>query len=146
MKTKIFLFICLFIGMAVTTSSAQDKANKASQGWNTYTDLAINVFCDGQLVDVLYGDLQYHYVIRSFKNGLPYVETDQLKGELVSHDTGETFRVRRTDKWEATMSWYWTCTISYNFIGDMGTIYSGKIYLDYSADPIQRTFDHLNCH
>ncbi|WP_163324075.1 hypothetical protein [Draconibacterium mangrovi] len=146
MKTKVFLFICLFIGMAVTTSSAQDKANKSSQGWNTYSDLAIPVFCDGELVDVLYGDLDFHYVIRSFKNGLPYVETDQLKGELASHDTGEKFRFRRTDKWEATLNWSWTCTISYNFIGDMGTIYSGKIYLNYSADPIQRTFEHLNCH
>jgi len=146
MKAKVFLFICLFIGLAVTTSSAQDKANNASQGWSTYSGLAINVFCDGELIDVLYGAMDFHYVIRGFKNGLPYVETDQLKGELTSHVTGETFRVRRTDKWEASLSWTWICTISYNFMGDMGTIYSGKIFLDYSTYPMQRSFDHLNCH
>lgn len=146
MKTKVFLFICLFIGIVVTTTSAQDNSNQATQGWSTYSGLAINVFCDGELIDVLYGAMDFHYVARGFKNGLPYVETDQLKGELTSHETGETFRVRRTDKWEANENWAWTCTISYNFIGDMGTVYTGKIYLDYSTGSVQRTFDHLNCH
>ncbi|WP_167618502.1 hypothetical protein [Maribellus sediminis] len=146
MKTKVLLFVCQFVGLAVTTSYAQDKANNASQGWSTYSGLAINVDCDGELIDVLYGAMDFHCVVRDFKNGLPYVETDQLKGELTSHVTGETFRVRRTDKWEANENWAWRCTISYNFIGDMGTIYSGKINLDNSAVPMQRTFDHLNCY
>ena len=145
MKTKILFLVCLFIGIATVMSSAQDNSNRANQGWNTYSGLAIPVFCDGELIDVLLGELDFHYVIRSFKD-TPYAETDQLKGELTSEATGEIFRARRTDKWEASFNWVWTCTISYSFIGNKGTIYSGKIFLNYSADPIQRTFDHLNCH
>ena len=33
MKAKVFLFVCLFIGIATLSVNAQDKANKADQGW-----------------------------------------------------------------------------------------------------------------
>ncbi len=141
MKTKVFLFICLFIGVGITTN-AQDKSNRANQGWSVFPSGSIGAFCDGVMVDRLVGEIQYHLVGRNFKNGKPYVEIEQLKGEITSSATGETFRIRRTDKWEYDGQWF--LQVNYNFIGDMGSVYTGKFSLDYSTFTFY--IDHVNCH
>ncbi len=84
MKTKIFLLLFFFMGIAVTQTFAQDKANNASQTWEqAYTQSG--VWCDGEMIDLLKGEVRIHYVRRVFKNGLlNYREIDQFKGELTS--------------------------------------------------------------
>ena len=131
MKTKVFLFVCLFIGMAVTTSFAQDKANSATQGW-TEGAYWSPVFCDGQMVDFLQGGwIRVHYVYKLFKNGdLLYKEIDQIKGEVTS-TTGEVFKIREIDKW--SYSGQWIMTWHYNLIGNQGTHYIGTLTYNYST-------------
>ncbi|WP_167618504.1 hypothetical protein [Maribellus sediminis] len=143
MKTKVFFLTCLFIGMATVLSSAQDKSNGADQGWGTMSGF-VNVFCDGVIIDQLAGEIDYHWVSRGFKNGVPYREIEQLKAELKSSVSDETFRIRRTDKWVLTEEWTWFLESSYNFIGDKGTVYTGKFMLDYSTYTFY--IDHVNCH
>ncbi|WP_167611631.1 hypothetical protein [Maribellus sediminis] len=142
MKTKVFLLLCLFVSTAIATSFAQEKANNATQGWSTFSPGAIGIFCDGVMIDRLVGEIDYHWVGRGYKNGVPYREIEQLKGNITSDLTGETFRIRRTDKWEYTG--LWTLEVTYNFIGDKGSVYTGKFTLDYSTFTF--SIDHVNCH
>ena len=136
------MLLCLFIGLATVMSNAQDKLNQASQGWSVFPEGAIGVFCDGVMIDRLVGEIEYHWVGRDFKNGVPYREIEQLKETITSDLTGETFRIRRTDKWEFTG--LWTLEVTYNFIGDMGSVYTGKFKLDYSSFTF--SIDHVYCH
>lgn len=132
MKTKLFLFVCLFAGIFVTPSFAQDKANSAQQGWveGTYWS---PVYCGDQMVDNLEGGwIRAHYVYRLFKNGdLIYKEIDQIKGEVTSDNTGEVFKIREIDKWFYTGQWVFTW--KYNLIGDQGSHYIGTLTINYST-------------
>ncbi len=58
MKAKVFLFVCLFIGIATFSVNAQDKANKVDQGWFSSTYWS-PVYCDGEVVDELEGGRTY---------------------------------------------------------------------------------------
>ncbi len=134
MKAKVFLFACLFIGIASLSVNAQDKSNRASQGWfeSSYWS---PVFCDGELIDVLEGGtLQVHYVFRMFKNGsLLAKEVDLLKGTVMSQ-SGETFTIREVDKYSYVD--HWVVTWHYNLIGDRGTHYTGTLFYDYGTGEI----------
>jgi hypothetical protein len=128
MKAKVFLFVCLFIGIACLSVNAQDKANKADQGWAEATYWG-PVFCDGVMVDYLEGGtIIGHYVFRTFKNGkVLAMEIEQIKGEVTS-SSGETFTIREADKY--TYENNWVLTYHYNLIGDRGTHYTGTLTLD----------------
>ena len=141
MKTKVFLFICLLLGMSVSTTTAQD--NRAEQGWwiDGAHRMGIWCECDGEMVDVLVGEVQIHWVFRAFKDG-PMLEIDQVRGEITSEVTGEVFKVRRTEKWEVSDDYY--CVANYNFIGNMGTVYTGKFHFKYST--YEFFVDHVTCH
>ena len=131
MKAKVFLFACLFIGIATFSAQAQDKANKADQGWVAGTYYS-PVFCDGVMVDYLEGGIiMVHYVFRMFKNGkLLAKEIDQIKGEVTS-SSGETFTIREVDKLSYENNW--VLTWHYNLIGDQGTHYTGTLTYDYGT-------------
>ena len=80
MKAKVFLLLCLFMGLATLMSNAQDKSNRATQGWSVFPEGSIGVFCDGVMIDRLVGEIEYHWVGRNFKNEGIYREIEQLKG------------------------------------------------------------------
>lgn len=131
MKTKfLFISMCLIMGIALGTTSAQEKAKKTEQGWieSTYW---CPVFCDDVLVDVLSGGyIRLHYVYHS-NPGKKIWEIDQIKGEVTSSLTGETFRIREVDKYTFVDSWF--LTWHYNLIGDQGTHYIGTLTYDYAT-------------
>jgi len=131
MKTTFFLFLLFFMGIAVTQTFAQDKANKADQGWFT-SEYWSPVYCDGEQVDELSGgEIRVHYVFRMFKNGSVLAkEIDQIKGTVTS-STGEVFKIRETDKYEYVDGW--VLTWHYNLIGDRGTHYTGTLTYDYGT-------------
>ena len=141
MKAKVFLFVCLFIGMTSLSVNAQEKANKADQGWveGTYWG---PVFCDGVMVDYLEGGtISVPYVFRMFKNGkLRAKEVDQIKGEVMS-SSGETFTIRETDKYSYENNWFMTW--HYNLIGDRGTHYTGTLTYDYGTG--EMTIGNTTC-
>jgi hypothetical protein len=133
MKTKIFLLVCLFMGLIWTNANAQGKSNNARQGWFA-SEYWAPIECDGVVVDYLEGgELTVHYVARNFKNGKIYKEIDQLKGKVTSL-TGETFTIRETDKWSITDGVYITCR--YNLIGNMGTHYHGVLIFNFYTGEI----------
>lgn len=132
MKTKVILLLCLFICLLqIQQISAQDKANKADQGWFASTYWS-PVYCDGEMVDELSGgEISVHYVFRLFKNGSVLAkEIDQIKGTVTSC-TGEVFKIRETDKYEYINGW--VLTWHYNLIGDKGTHYIGTLTYYYKT-------------
>lgn len=141
MKAKLFLFACLFIGIASLSVNAQDKANKADQGWYSSTYWS-PVYCNGEVVDVLEGgEIMVHYVYRTFKNGeLLQKEVAQIKGTVTSA-TGEVFTIRETDKYFYID--HWVMKWHYNLIGDQGSHYTGTLFYDYSTG--ETTIGHTTC-
>ncbi|MEN8115821.1 MAG: hypothetical protein ABFS16_02520 [Bacteroidota bacterium] len=142
MKTKIFLLVCLFMGIAVTQIYAQDKANNAVQGWAVGTYWT-PVFCDGEMVDYLEnGEIRIHFVYRLFKKGdLIFKEIDQIKGTVTSR-SGEVFKIRETDKW--SYAGQWIVTWKYNLIGNQGTHYIGTLTYNYATGEL--TVGKTVCH
>lgn len=144
MKTKILFLLCLFTGILLFPTQAQDNANNAEQWWEQAYAQG-GVWCDGDMIDFLTGELRIHYVLKGFDNGsLKLRNINQFKGELTSTTTDEVFKFNRIIKWE--LSGVWTGIIHYNMKGDMGTKYSGKIYVDYSAGSPVFTELHAVCH
>ncbi len=142
MKTKVLFIVCLFIGVIAMSAQAQDKAQRAVQGWVTGIYWS-PVFCDGVQVDELYGgEIMVHYVFRTFKNGnVVAKEVDQIKGTVTSDLTGEVFQIREVDKYEKED--YWFVAWHYNLIGDQGSHYTGWVTYDYQSGEI--TIGHTTC-
>ena len=141
MKTKCFLIVCVFMCATWTYSTAQDKANKAVQGWSTSTYWS-PVFCDGEFVEVLSGgEIRVHFV-KHYKDGLFINRIDQIKGTVTSEQTGEVFKIREVDKTYFTDSW--NVTWHYNLKGDMGTHYIGTLTYNYWTGAI--TVGKTVCH
>jgi len=148
MKTKVTLFLFVFLGSLVSQTFAQDKANSANQSWSESTYIyGIMVWCDGEVVDVLEGEVRIHDVSNRFENGrLKMREIRQLNGELTSTKTGEVFRFNTIMKTEEGKGWVWSGGFSYNMKGDEGTKYSAKIHWDYSSGTEVITALHAVCH
>ena len=132
MKAKVFLFVCLFIGIAVIPSFAQKKANNAFQGWYS-SPIGAGVFCSGEMTDLLEGVATVHYVVNLFKNGdVVELDIEQIKGEVTSSVTGEVFKFNRTARWKLNMATMtWPGIVNFNMIGDQGSHYTGKVRVDY---------------
>ena len=94
MKAKVFMLVCLFIGMVTVSVPAQDKANNADQSWKV-SSFWSPVVCDGQLVDILSGgEITVHTVFKTFKNGsILAKEIIQIKGTVES-ESGEVFKIK----------------------------------------------------
>lgn len=125
MKTKIFLLLCLFIGVGLPQLVAQksnSKGTKSEQGWRQSTYWS-PVYSGDQMVDYLVGDVMVHFVAH-FKNGLCQFENDQIKGEVTS-GSGEVFEIKEFDKYNFTdgLNFTW----KFNLIGDWGSHYIGTL-------------------
>lgn len=146
MKTKILFLLCLFVGILLLPTQAQDKAKAADQYWE-HSYAQGGVWCDGEMIDLLKGELRIHYVLKRFDNGLIKMRNiSQYKGELTSTATGEVFKFNRMINYEASNNWKWTGIIHYSMKGDGGTKYSGKIHVDYSSGSLVFTELHAVCH
>jgi hypothetical protein len=127
MKTKTFLLLCLFIGMAMSQISAQTKSYVAKDIPYPFGYWAADVWCDGVLVDQIVGSgtahLVYHEVNGQWAWGIL-----MLKGQGISWWTGEKFTFSEQDKWDTPFVEMWTCHT--NLKGSKGTMYN--ISLDLS--------------
>jgi hypothetical protein len=139
MKTKALLLVCLFVGIGLTQVSAQ-KGQDGTTG--SYSErfssvFAFPVFCDGQQVDYLEGNLEWHHIGKWLKGNWQncYV---QLFGELTSSTgSGEVFRVKLIGKQDNNIQsngdWNYFAITHVNLIGDKGSHYIGEFTMDYTG-------------
>ncbi|MDT8402787.1 MAG: hypothetical protein RQ743_13955, partial [Bacteroidales bacterium] len=83
------------------------------------------------------GTLRVHYVYQ-VHHQKGYWEIVQLKGEITSDLTGETFRIRESDK-----IWYsdgYQLEAKYNLIGNMGTHYIDTLYFTRTYFPPDKDY------
>jgi hypothetical protein len=116
MKTKTFLFVCLFLGMALIQVSAQKKPAGSHNVplFYTYTG-EWPIECNGVLVDMLAGELSYH--LSQFcvpgPDGVDVTiwSIQKFSGKLTSILSGEVFVVQEVDKFSKPLSiaelWTW---------------------------------------
>jgi sRNA-binding regulator protein Hfq len=102
MKTKAFLLLCLFLGIALTQLSAQNGKNGSG---NIKFDITVDnwagpIFCEGVLVDFvtcssLTIEVKVHYV-----NGVEIKGINKIKFQpVVSVNTGEVYLLHGYDHW-----------------------------------------------
>ena len=140
MKTKTFLFLCLFFGITLTQLSAQNGKN--GTGTITGTEVASydqTIYCDGVLIDEIVGTIEYHYVFH-LKNGVPiWAKSVDMKSEATSlYPPYEIFKVHEIDKseWEVDcVKWH------FNLIGNMGSHYIGSVTWNFVTNVT--TYDKL---
>jgi hypothetical protein len=144
MKTKTFLFVCLFLGMSMTQVTAQNGKNGTGSVstkfvWDTYY-LDIPVYCNEAVVDRLTGTVNTH-LIDHFKNGILIWEKEQFDGEAAGQKTSEVFKVKDIFEIDATT---WVMTGHSNLIGSNGTHY----ILTYIYSSATDTFEFVKaaCH
>ncbi|MCJ7447487.1 MAG: hypothetical protein MUO72_07340 [Bacteroidales bacterium] len=107
MKTKTFLLLCLFLGIATTQLSAQNgKEGTGSTSdyyiWDTFSQ---PVYCNGELIDYIEGSVAFHKVTHYKDGNLIWIKTQGF-GEAVSVDnedlvftgSGEVFRVQSINR------------------------------------------------
>jgi len=124
MKTKTFFVLCLLLGFGLTQGSAQSYSY-----WEVWDQYAINVYCDGELVDNLTGETNVHTILH-FNNQDELVwARQQFNGELTSNITGEGFTVTDEFVFDEIVG---TGTGHCNLIGDAGSHY----ILTYTWDPL----------
>jgi hypothetical protein len=132
MKTKAFLFVCLFMGIALTQVTAQNNQN--GTGSDTFTAAALGweayVYCGGVEVDVIggYGDA---HIINHFKAGEWQFQILTVKGVGQSYETGESFTFSEQDKIFVSPKvgdYIWTCHT--NIKGDKGTMYNVSLIIN----------------
>jgi hypothetical protein len=101
MKTKTLLLLCLFLGMVSTQLSAQkwpEGSHNHPIFWTFSGEWPIE--CDGQLVDILAGELSTHisqFVIPGEPDIIVWAII-KLSGTLISTYSGEVFKVQEVDK------------------------------------------------
>jgi hypothetical protein len=129
MKTKVFLMICLLMGLGLSQASAQTR-NVKMEG-TVPGGYFIPVFCDGTLVDYLTGDFSYKVEIH-FVDGIPIWQLGQVKGQVAS-SSGELFSLKETDKKHGLLGD--DMTLNYNLKGNRGSHYIGTLVWDWVNDP-----------
>jgi hypothetical protein len=122
MKTKTFLLLCFFLGIAFTQLTAQNGAVIYRE---TGVDYYIPVFnCDGEYIDWLTGTVTMHAVIKNQKDVWCNVRT-HYDGVLTSENTDEVFTIKEVWKldqlYPETIDWYGFG--HYNLKGNKGTHY-----------------------
>lgn len=134
-KGALLVIICLFLGAGSTILSAQSE-NRTYQGWyefSYYTD----IFCEGDVVDVLWWDVKVHYVVH-IKNGEAVWHMEKLKGTATG-STGENFKYKEKDYYLNDDIIY----IQYNAKGDEGSHYIGTMLIDISGGWFAEVFTPL---
>jgi hypothetical protein len=125
-KSIFLVIICLFLGAGLSQLSAQN--NGAIQDWMRSWEVRVDVYCDGDIVDVIDCTVDIHQVRKM--DLVPIWRIYQLKGEGVSRNTDEVFKYKEGsksdyDNLEAT--WH------YHLIGNMGTVYIGFVTYDWTT-------------
>jgi hypothetical protein len=124
--TRFFAILCL-LG-AVLTLSAQNT--EKAQKWYLYEDWWSPIFCDGEYVNDVIGNLKVHFVVKEMDDeGNILYEVDHVKG-TVTDNFGEEFNYKEH---QTVMNWEnSTGTYTYHLIGDRGTKYRGSLFMDWS--------------
>jgi hypothetical protein len=132
MKTKTFLFLCLFIGIGLTQLSAQNVKNGtgAVPQWVEWTWVQ-PVYCNGVQIDDLSGHGTAH-VIDHYKDGELLYSIVSYDGVYESTVTDEEFKILSTNEKDVYTP-LWTTAFHYNLIGNKGSHYIGAIYMDING-------------
>ncbi len=96
MKTKVFILLCLFIGIGLNQLSAQNGKNGSGivRFDFSVTGKFFPVFCEGAVVDLLYSpDGWTCYTTQHYVNGelTWYRDKPNKDVQMVSMNTGEVF-------------------------------------------------------
>jgi hypothetical protein len=138
MKTKVFLLVCLIMGIGLTQLSAQSvKFTGTFDYWQP-------VYCNGVQIDWLTGTTIYSG-IEHYKDGVAIFQNYHNRGEVASGITHEVFKVIETDKvFQLDQnSNFTTCIWHTNLKGDQGSHYLGTMTWDLITNII--TVDKFVC-
>ena len=144
MKSKTFLFLCLFMGLGLTQLAAQNGKNGTGAiseflEWDGYINSPLAVYRDNEIVDYLEGTVSVHSVA-IFKNNVVLTLNQRLFGEVHSTITGEIFRFHEFDKCDMTSM---LDPFHFNLFGDKGSHYIGFYIWDMANDPDMLNFIYV---
>lgn len=116
--------------MGIVTSLLYAQNGKNGTGSIVYSatfEMGIEIYCGGELVDVLYGELTMKETDH-FKNGEDLGGVNWIKGEMTSEWTDENFMVNWHVKgWPPLFEGNYTNNSShFILVGDMGSQYMGR--------------------
>jgi hypothetical protein len=120
------VIFCL-LGAFVTQISAQntEKAKK----WYVYEYWWSPIFCNGEYVNDVMGDLKVHFLLLMDEYGNVIGEKTNVKG-TVTDRYGEQYKYKEH---HSVFDWFnSTCEYTYHLIGDRGTKYRGTLFMDFS--------------
>ena len=141
MKVKsILVILCLFVGAGMNQLSAQNLEPEGNSFW-VETSWSAPVFCDGEMVDVIYGHMKVH-AINVYKDGIHQKQIVQAHGKAVSWVTGEKFTFKEEGKWYPGEE---KSTFHYNMLGKEGSHYVGSYVIDLGVTPWQYTPGACKC-
>jgi hypothetical protein len=130
MKTKTLLLLCLLLGMVSTQLSAQGwpKGTHNEPFFWTYSG-EWPIECDGQLVDMLAGELSFHlsqFVLpgEDGSDGTIVWAIQKFSGTLTSTISGEVFKVQEVDKYNRPLKTSETFTWHGIYKGNQGHTYN----------------------
>lgn len=146
MKTKALFLVCLLLGIAYSQSYAQtwppeppsgNQSLTLSMDWPYYTE----VYCDGELVDILTGTVTLHCTLH-FEDGVYMWGKYSLHGEAIGQD-GEVFKIKEKDVEYFPLALY---DVHYNLKSNLGNHYIAHITFDFSVEPYIVAVSHAECH
>lgn len=134
MKTKTFLLLCLFLGIATTQLSAQNKSFVDRGVWVGYW---IPAYCNGVQVDLLTGTASYHHIGHWHKGVWIWCHT-QYSGEVKSELTDEVFKVKEIDITDIIQADIFQGIVysHVNLIGNNGTHYIMTLIFDWGTGEV----------
>ena len=109
--------------------------------WPGYSIPDVPVICNGEVTDLLIGDLSYHQTSH-YQNGVVVWCKQQVSGELISQNTGEVFNIN--DIWKGDhIDMFGTGHI--NLVGGNGSRYHLTYTYDMSTGIQTNTFIKAIC-
>ncbi len=148
MKIKIFLLVCLFIGIGLTKLSAQNSRDVYDWPVPAFV-VQLDVYCDGQLVDQVINTTDYILKCRDkYKNGEWTAWNQHLNNvAFESTRTKETFKMQGHEKGAFNEGMGYG-EFRFNLIGNKGSHYI--VSIEYKLDPNTWELTELNskavCH
>ena len=144
MKTKLALFLCLFLGIGLTQVSAQNGKNgTGSVSYNYFVDWpsTVPIYCGGVQVDEVTATNFYSKTVDHYFMGNLIWEVAKITNvTYTSTLTGEKFVVNGTQKFDgSTLTFYFTANLN----GDKGNHYILHMIMDMYGNIIEVS---SNCH